>query len=376
MPFYLKHNFDPDFDFNELRPVEQEDGSVDHYNLGYTQNVLKGQVVAEWSEVTAEEAELLDSRFIHTAIKDFVGKNCFVPAAKPNQIVAAANGFVFYLDGLINVKKVLNVRRSVDSRTGHIGFVGDVIVHEDVKAGFEVRGNNVRVMGGIESACKVVAGASLVVDHGVKGGGTSLLRAKENIKLDFCENADLQANKILLDTASLHSNLYATQGLAVQGKLIGGSCYTNGSIFVGRQLGGGMSTITSLVLGFHPKLIAKKMEIEQELEEKEHALFVLDAKMRKNPAFNEKDEEYTNLVADVAITRGHLQKIRKEITQRLNLEARVVVRGEVRPGVLINIGGVELKVNDFLQDVCFYLEGREIKWQSPALSSSPDMEGA
>ena len=220
---------------------------------------------------------------------------------------------------------------------------------------------------GIESACTVVAGASLVVDRGVKGGGTSLLRAKENIKLDFCENAELRANKILLDTASLHCDLYASQGLAVQGKLIGGSCYTNGSIFVGRQLGGGISTITSLVMGFHPKLIAKKMEIEQELEEKEHALFVLEAQMRKIPALNENDEEYRSLVADVAIIRGHLQKIRKEITQRLNLEAKVVVPGEVRPGVLINICGVELKVNDFLQDVRFYLEGRKIKWQGPAL---------
>ncbi len=369
MPFYLKHNFNPDFDFTELRPVELEDGSVDHYNLGYTQNVLKGQVLAEWREVTEEEAQGLDSRFVTDSIKNLVGKNCFIPSTNQHQIVAAANGFVFYLDGLINVKKVLNVRRSVDSRTGHIAFVGDVIVHKDVKAGFEVRGQHVRVMGGVESACTVVAGASLVVDRGVKGGGSSLLRAKENIKIDFCENAVLQANKILLDTASLHSDLYASQGLAVHGKLIGGTCYTNGSIFVGRQLGGGISTITSLVLGFHPKLIAKKIEIEQELEEKEHALFVLEAQMRKIPAINENDEEYGNLVADLAILRGHLKKIRKEITQRLNLDARVAVPGEVRPGVLINIGGVELKINDFLQDVCFYLEDRKIKWQSPAIQS-------
>ncbi len=359
--FYLKHNFDPHFDYTDLRPVQEEDGGVDHYDLGYTQNVLKGQVLAQWQEVSEEEAGKLNPDFVFEKKQDFVGKNCFVPKNNPNQIVAAANGFVLYLDGKINVKKLLNIRGDVGSKTGDIAFVGDVVVHNDVKAGFEVRGQQVRVMGRVASNCKIMANGSLVVDHGVKGAETSVLCAKETIKMDFCEYAELRAEKILLETASMHCYLYASAGLAVQGKLIGGVCYTNGSVYVGRQLGGGISTITSLVLGYHPKLLAKKMEIEQELAERKQELFALEADIRKNRTVDK--DKHSALVADIAIISGHLQTIRKEINQRLNLEATVVVEGEVRPGVVVNICGAEVKINDYLQKVCFYLDGREVKWK-------------
>lgn len=46
MPHYLKHHFDPEFDFRNLRPGELRDGSVDHRNMGYVRNVLVKAVAA------------------------------------------------------------------------------------------------------------------------------------------------------------------------------------------------------------------------------------------------------------------------------------------------------------------------------------------
>lgn len=54
--------FDPDLDQHNLKPEEQDDGSVDHYELNLVQNVEAGSIIAEW--ISVEEGEDVDPRFI------------------------------------------------------------------------------------------------------------------------------------------------------------------------------------------------------------------------------------------------------------------------------------------------------------------------
>ncbi len=101
-----------------------------------------------------------------------------------NQIIATANGYVFYFEGKIAVKTVLNVRRDVDFHTRNVYFVGDLIVHGTVRSGFEVKGHNVRIKGKVEAA-KVYAGGSILIEGGIKGGGEAEVIAQENLKNFF-----------------------------------------------------------------------------------------------------------------------------------------------------------------------------------------------
>jgi uncharacterized protein (DUF342 family) len=48
---------------------------------------------------------------------------------------------------------------------------------------------------------------------------------------------------------------------------------------------------------------------------------------------------------------------------------RVIVPGSVKPGVEVSIGPAYLKVNDFLENVRFYYENREVKIASPAIEN-------
>lgn len=64
MPFFLKHHFDPDQNHQTLKPQQQDDGSVDHYELNFVQNVEAGNVIARWIEVDGEPNDEMDSRFI------------------------------------------------------------------------------------------------------------------------------------------------------------------------------------------------------------------------------------------------------------------------------------------------------------------------
>ena len=145
---YLQHYFNPDFDYLQLQPIVSVKGQADLYNLGYVQNVVKGQVIAEMIPLEAIENPI--PRFVLEQEKFPQGPNTYIDPAYPHYLLSDVNGYVFYYNGKISVKKVLNVRSNVDFHTGNIAFVGDVMVHKDVKAGFQLQANTIIINGMVE----------------------------------------------------------------------------------------------------------------------------------------------------------------------------------------------------------------------------------
>ena len=60
--YYLRHYFNPDFDYLNLKPGG-DNGASDVYSLGYVQNVIAGQVLAELVPLDNAEAGY-DRRFV------------------------------------------------------------------------------------------------------------------------------------------------------------------------------------------------------------------------------------------------------------------------------------------------------------------------
>jgi len=109
MYYYLHHYFNPDFDYLNLKPKEQKNGKVDHYNLGYVQNVVRGQVIVEFKEVSPEDLDNYDKRFLYKEKKFPIGTNCTVNSENPDQLISLVNGYVYYDEkGNISVKELLN----------------------------------------------------------------------------------------------------------------------------------------------------------------------------------------------------------------------------------------------------------------------------
>ncbi|WP_457572095.1 DUF342 domain-containing protein [Desulfovulcanus sp.] len=368
MPYYLHHYFDPYFDFQKLKPKEIESGKVDYYNLGYVQNVIVGQVLAEWREIDSKDVDQYDQNFIYDQKKFPIGPNCAVNPKNENQLIALTNGYVFYYEGKIAVKTVLNVRRDVDFHTGNIYFVGDMIIHGTVRSGFEIRANNVRVKDLVEGA-RVEAGGSIVIEGGIKGNDHALIKVGENLRSSFCEKAELVVhNKLIIDGSCMHSTLYAGKYIMIKGKLTGGRVCSSGLVYVERQLGGAMGTRTSLMLGYDALLYREVEEIEQIIANLKNNISHLRAMIRKGQHY---EEEYgPKLRLSEKKFKVFIRK-REELWSKMeggfNKKARVICPGEVRPGVEISIGPAFYKVDDFLQDVCFYFEDNEIKMISPAV---------
>lgn len=380
--YYLLHYFDPDFSHTNLSPVREPDGTISPRYLGYVQNVVKGQVLAELVDPALFPKLTADPRFLFKERRLPVGPNCAPHPENPDKIVATANGYVFYNNGLISVKRMLNVRNNVGFHTGNIFFVGDLAVHGDVQTGFALQAANVLVKGHIESA-KVTANGDVVCLEGVKGSNTSavsdepdktpdadlhvpdaLVSAVGHMRLPFCEHVQLRAKgNIIIDGSCLHSTLYVGGNLVVKGRLQGGTVYANGLVYVEGQLGSDYSVPTRIMMGYDPFdfLVLQKLESQISFLRDKLAFFTRMA--GRNSVM---EQEYAPRAALMTRKLAIAEARRKELWRKFKEDeenaphCRVVAPGKIMPGCEIGIAKAWRRVDAPDTDVTFLLENDDI----------------
>ncbi|MGE4290753.1 MAG: DUF342 domain-containing protein [Desulfovibrio sp.] len=369
MPYYIRHYFDPDFDHFHLQPRQRDDGSVDHFDLGYVQNTVKGQILAEIVEVGEGGLRGMDPRFVLLEPKLPQGRNTRSANDNPRVLLADCNGYVFYDQGLIVVKQILNVRRDVDYHTGNIPYVGDMVVHGAVRSGFRIRASGLRVKGNIEGA-SLGAIHSIVCESGVKGGNKAYIEAGETFRCGFCEAATIKAGaNVLVEGACLHSKIFAGGKLAVKGRLTGCEVYCFEYAYVEEQLGGGMSAETSILAGYDPMLLYADQQLNERIARLHEQIKLSEAHMGKDDA---QDKELRAARDGFRKKLRLLQQRKTQLWERIDAtgmleRCRIIVPGSVKPGVEISIGPAYYKVDDFMENVRFYYQDREIKFASPAI---------
>lgn len=368
MTYYLKHNFDPDFDHTRLSPKEMEDGSVDHYELSYVQNVRADDVLAEWVDLDEMDRAEVDSRFIFDEKVLPAGPGTGYRSSEPDKLFAARDGFVFYDQGVISVRTTLNVRHDVDFTTGNIEFVSNLNVFGTVRSGFYIKARNIDIEGVVEGAA-VHAREGLVCRSGIKGEGKAFLEANKDIKAGFCENATLKSGgNILVKGSVMHSKVYAGDRLAVGGRLVGCHVYSHRYVYVGEQLGGGMGADLRIILGYKPDLLYIDNQYDASISELWHEIRHLEALLASD---DPRKLEYADRLKvdqeELAELRRRKARLWETISRTENLEdCRVLVPGVVKPGVEVSIGNAYLKVDDYYEDVHFYYEDMEVKIGSSA----------
>ncbi|MDR1125450.1 MAG: FapA family protein [Deltaproteobacteria bacterium] len=363
MPYYLRHYFDPDFKHEKLTPQFTSDGSMTYFYLGYVQNVVQGQVVAEVIDLDQHpEITDYDPRFISAEPHFPCGPNCIPHPGKPSRMIATANGYCFYNKGLITIKKLLNVRRNIDFHTGNIMFVGDVIAHESVQSGFTLHGNNILVKGTVENALIRAAG-NIVCESGIKGGGNGHLKSNGNVKAPFCENITIEADgNIELDGSCMHSTLHAEGSIMVKGRLQGGEACAGRVIFAQNQLGG-HSTPTKIILGFSPRRLRHKRALEKHLEELLPVLERFERVIEKKPKLmSEFSLQIRLLQRKIKVRNAQLRSLNAELAAQAANAAgcRLICPGKIESGTEITIGEATYQVTDFVHGREFRLENGEV----------------
>lgn len=368
MPYVLKFFFDPDFENHRLRPKSRDDGSVDQFDLGYAQNVVAGQVLAEW-EAPEPDAPLPANAIVSESLAFPCGSGCRPDPSDPKRLLATVNGHVAYADGLIAVRETLTLGHDVDFHTGNIVAIGDVLIGGGIRSGFEVMGRNVTVRGTVEG-CRLRAMGDILCQSGIQGGSHGSVRAGRSLRAKFCENASLHARKnILIDGSSMHCRLYAGEKLAVKGRLAGGEVYCGEAVYVGERLGGGGQSQTRLLLGYDPERIHKDLRLKAMVREDLLEIEACREDLRRGGS---------QAQACAPRLKEHLGRLAMHKTQLLRLwsspmalrqfsACRVIVPGLVGANVEIGIGEAVVTAPEGARDVIFrYVDG-ELVMERPAL---------
>lgn len=365
---------------NQHRPVELEDGRVDFYNLNLIHNVQAGQVLARKTPAVAGKSGLtvMGKPVRPRPTKDLPllpGTNTKL-AEDGLTLLATSSGYVTLERGRVHVKPLYVVAEGVDFSTGNIDFVGSVLVHGSINAGFVVHsGRDVEIKQMVEGG-SIRAEGNVYVREGIRGLGKGEIVASGSVYAKFLENATIKAGQdVIVRDSIMHSNISSggkvilTENL---GHLVGGVCCACKGIEA-KVIGSNLAVNTELEVGVNPIVMAAlKSILKQDAEVRgyfskvEKALQLLLLSQKAGKELSEKERKFLKKLAQ---TRQKLQdrmqaiKIEKaKLTESLNnlSQGRVKVEECIYPGVTIKFGSLGYCVRDKMRHVVLFREGDDI----------------
>ncbi len=361
MAWYLQHHFNYQSIKERLKPTP---GIKHHlHNLGYVQNVQAGQVLAEFVPLHAVTQP--DPKYTFKSPIFPAGENTHIDPDNSHRLLASATGHVSYVQDKISVATVLKVHSDISFQTGNIIFYGDTAINGNIRAGFEVHGQNVLITGMVEGGI-VRAQKSIHIQGGVRGGVSQhcLLVAKKDIRVGFMEKAEIQCQgNATVEKNCLHSTLYVARNAIIKDRLVGGTVHGRQGVMIAGQLGNKAATSTRIFLGYNPTHIRKLEKIESHLNALANDIRHLNAVAgHLGPQVNELSRKLhaaRNKQARLIKSRNHLWNYLYYDEEHVT-HCKVIALGEVFPGVEIAIGQAYLYVDKPYHKVVFSLEDGEI----------------
>lgn len=164
--------------------LEDKKGRIDYKNIGSVVAVKKGQVIAEKIEGKKGEDGINIKGEVkkHKTTKPMVfraSEGCELQGE--NKIVATKDGKPEVKNGTFLVRPIYEMISDVDLSTGNVKFLGDIVVHGNVKEGMKVEGDSsVSIDGNVEAAeIKAKGDISIsgnIILSKVYGGGNDVLK--------------------------------------------------------------------------------------------------------------------------------------------------------------------------------------------------------
>lgn len=342
------------------RPVANEYDQVDYKNLNLCIIARKGQILAE--------------RIPHT--KGIPGTNIYgdkvpVKNGKPrpmpmgkntevqddNFLVASIDGQIVENGNKISVDPHLVIRGDVGVGTGNIDFIGGVEIGGDVELGFKVKATgDVEIKGNVHGAD--VTARNIYVTGGIQGMSRGHIRAEEDVRANFAENADIEAGgNVYVNDVILHSTVRAGRVLQVEG---GKGQITGGMMAAGEEIsaaviGNTANVVTRLSVGVNPLLqkqyqaaLKEYMEAKKRLDQLNKTLNTL-GKIDLNLLPKDKVDKINSLVRSQFPLAGKVERGEKQLKE-LDAELQKMKKGKIRVKDVM-YPGARLSINAIIKNV-------------------------
>jgi len=359
----------------ELKPKDNENGTVDYRNLDLVENVTKGQVLCTITlptegapGMTVHGKEIPHKRGI--PVPSYLGRNTEL-SPDGLTILSQIDGHVEFNGTKINVDKTLHIKEDVDNSTGNLNVAGNLVIAGMVLPGFVVEASgDIEIRGAVEGAI-IKAGGNLTVHSGVF---SSELSCNGDLRCRFVENSIASVRGDMYAESIVHSKVSCGNNLKVKGKLakiIGGSCVAG--LNIEADTIGALSNIkTKVELGTDPLVIARQQGLLEEvatLEAKLEKLTPLLSILQQLKANNRLTEEKRTVFEDVSFTYNTDNRLLAEAKQELEVIAeaiqlkgfgRIVCNNAILPGTTVTIGRASLTVVTPLNNATLYYRDGDI----------------
>ncbi|MFD0698358.1 DUF342 domain-containing protein [Paenibacillus sp. GCM10027628] len=269
---YIKYIYD--FDNEDKKPLEMEDGRVNYKEVISIHNVKKGQLIGQRflaTEGTPGRAVTGETIFTKAGkeARFKMGKNVITDADQMG-LYAVIDGMVVKTDrDKINVFPIYEVNGNVDYNIGNIDFIGTVVIRGNVLPGFKIRAaGDIRVTGGVEAA-ELEADGSIEINAGIVGQNKAHVKAGHNVKSSFVQDAIVEAGEELnVSQSIMHSTIRAGKAVNCNGSkgLIVGGTIQAGERVTARTIGNSMSTATVIEVGVLPELRNEMIQLRNQLK--------------------------------------------------------------------------------------------------------------
>lgn len=362
------------------KPALNEDGSVDFFHLDTISKCTKGQILATLTpevpgtkgmRVTGESILPRDVRKLKLKYANNISLS-----EDGLSLVSNVDGHVSLVDDKVFVSDVYEVV-DVDTSTGNIDYIGDILVKGNVKTGFKVKTEgNVEIRGVVEGA-EIEATGNVVMAKGFNGMSRGVIKAGGAVVARFIENGTIDAGARVTAEAIMHSSITTAGDVEVTGKkgfIVGGSVKAQGSV-TAKTIGSEMGGDTIVDVGVDPRLKLKAQELESEIK-------VVKEKIEKVmpvlATFTKKIKEKAALTADQIRYFKQLSTEythAKEAFEKLNAEydqvvceidaqpadSYVAVSGNVYPGTMITINDVQKRITSVCTHSKFVADGADVR---------------
>ncbi len=283
--------------------------------------------------------------------------------------IASCDGRFEYDGNGFWVNELLEIQSDVDYRTGHIEFPGDVIIYGEIQDGFKVHAGGSIYCARTMDASEVICKKDVIVRQGIIGKRDGVLKTEGKVEAKFIENCYVEAKgAVSVEVGIINSSIHTLDriDLGHRGVITGGVAFAqNGVAFT--QLGSQSGAATAVHCGIdysveqrlewiRDRNIQLAMKLSRVRDEIKRSTTVnpalIELRDKVQAAIHKMNEAAAGLVS-------HLDR---------NEDVEIIVRGDVFPGVYVEICHCSFIVNRKLSNVRFILNKAEGKVNVKPLS--------
>ena len=351
------------------KPKNNEDGSVDYYDLDIVENVIQGQVLCvitpptEGTPGISVKGKEIQQKKGQPA-PSYLGNNTELNE-DGTAVLSKIDGQVMFTGNKINVDETFYVKGDIDISTGNIKVVGNLVVLGMVLPGFTIEADGNIDVKGIVEASTIKAGGNIKLQSGIV---SSSLNCDGNLNCRFIENCnvyvkgDIKAEYIINSAVTCGKNVQVN---GLRARIIGGNCVAGKNIEA-HTIGSPAGTHTRLELGTDPTVMQRQQELLAQIAALEKSIKSLDPLITMlhqlediNQLSPEKRQTFDNVGYNYDTNTRLLQEDKREleeIAQSIKAKGfnRILCTDTIHPGTTVVIGNTKLSIKEDLSNASLY----------------------